>query len=507
MSKKATNAELSPLTVSDYEQLIDVMNASDPFWQGNYLTISSVAILIQKFPEGQLAVKVNGKPVACAFSIIIDYDKFSDNHSYEEITAQNTFETHNTGGNVLYGIGLFVSPEYRLQNIGHLLSDARKELCEKLNLSGVVFGARTTTYNSYMSLMGPKEYLKKVREKEIYDPVLSFEFANDFHARKILKHYLPDSRQAIEYTVLLKWDNIYYTATTSKKSRYQAHVKMGLVQWQMRPFNTLHEVFKQTEFFIRAIASNKCDFVLFPELFNAPLLASYNKLTEAEAVRELAKFTPLALDNFKALAIKYKINIITGSMPSIEGETVKNIGYICHRNGLSDEYEKLHVSDDKENWGITGGNKIRVFDTDVCKIGVLVGCDVQFPELGRILADMGMKILFVPYLCDSQNAYMRLRYCAQARAIENECFVAITGSSGNLSRIKNIDIPYSQSAIFTPCDYQFPGNGIKAEAPVNTEAILTSEINLNFLEEIQNQHTSSNLKARRQDLYEVKLKQ
>ena len=56
-----------------------------------------------------------------------------------------------------------------------------------------------------------------------------------------------------------------------------------------------------------------------------------------------------------------------------------------------------------------------------------------------------MQILFVPFLTDTQNGYSRVRVCAQARAIENECFVAIAGSVGNLPRVHNMDIQYAQS--------------------------------------------------------------
>ena len=57
-----------------------------------------------------------------------------------------------------------------------------------------------------------------------------------------------------------------------------------------------------------------------------------------------------------------------------------------------------------------------------------------------------MKILFVPYLTDTQNAYTRVRACAAARAIENECYVAIAGCVGNLPGVSNMDIQFGQVA-------------------------------------------------------------
>ena len=144
--------------------------------------------------------------------------------------------------------------------------------------------------------------------------------------------------------------------------------------------------------------------------------------------------------------------------------------------------------------------------TDCAKIGVLICYDVEFPELSRIMADQGMQILFVPFLTDTQNGYSRVRVCAQARAIENECFVVIAGSVGNLPRVHNMDIQYAQSGVFTPCDFAFPTDGKRAEATPNTEMILVSDVDLNLLNELHTYGSVRNLKDRRNDLYELKVK-
>src|SRR5690554_7691211 len=88
------------------------------------------------------------------------------------------------------------------------------------------------------------------------------------------------------------------------------------------------------------------------------------------------------------------------------------------------------------------------------------------------MSEDGMEILFVTYLTDTQNGYTRVRSCAQARAIENECYVAITGCVGNLPNVNNMDIQYGQAAVLTPSDFAFPNNGVKAEATPNTEMTL-----------------------------------
>lgn len=502
------NIELGNLAKEDYKQLLKAMEAAYPAWKGNYWSIKSIEKLISIFPEGQIVIKVDGIVVGCLLSIVVDYDRFGDNHTYRKITGNYTFDTHDIeNGDTLYGIEIFIHPDYRGMRLGRRLYDARKDLCEQMNLKGIIFGGRIPEYHKYSETVSPKEYIQKVKRKEIYDPVLSFQLANDFHVKKVLKNYMPEDLQSKEFATLLEWDNIYYNSDSHKQFEAKSYARLGLVQWQMRPYKDMDEMFVQVEYFIDSIATYKSDFALLPELFNGPLLAEFNHLSEAEAMRELAKYTPEIKNRFKDLAMKYNVNIITGSVPSLEGELLKNVGFVCHRNGHIDQYVKIHITPDEARfWGMTGGDSLQVFETDAGNIGVLICYDVEFPELPRILAEQKMQLLFVPFLTDTQNAYNRVRYCAQARAIENECFVAITGCIGNLPQVENMDIQYSQSAVFTPCDFAFPSNGIKSEATPNTEMILISDVDLSLLDELHSRGSVRNLKDRRTDFYELSIK-
>ena len=150
-----------------------------------------------------------------------------------------------------------------------------------------------------------------------------------------------------------------------------------------------------------------------------------------------------------------------------------------------------------------GGKSLKTFDTDCGKVGILICYDVEFPELSRILAEENISILFVPFLTDTQNGYSRVQNCARARAIENECYVAIAGCVGNLPNVHNMDIQYAQSMVFTPCDFSFPSNGIKAEATPNTEMILIVDVDLDLLHELHLNGSVRNLQDRRHELYKV----
>ncbi len=495
--------DIENLQIEDYIDLKESMIKAYDVW-GSYWKEEKIRKLLEIFPGGQISVKVNDKVVGCALSIIVDYERFGDSHTFQEITGDYSFSTHDPGGDVLYGIEVFIHPEFRGMRLARRLYNARKELCEELNLQSIIAGGRLPFYNQFAATHTTKDYIEKIKSKEIYDPTLTFQLSNGFHVRKILKNYMPEDKESMEYAALIEWNNIYYEEDRKLIGNKKSNVRLGIIQWQMRSFSGFEALVEQIEFFVDAASGYKSDFILFPEYFHAPLMASYNHLPPAEAVRKLAEHTEPLQEKFVQLAVQYNANIITGSMPFIRDGKLLNIGYLCRRNGTSEVYEKLHVTpDEKFSWGMTGGHKLNVYETDCGKIGILICYDVEFPELSRMLADEGMQILFVPFSTDTQSGYMRVRLCSMARAIENECFVAIAGSVGNLPRVHNMDIQYAQSAVFTPSDFPFPKDSIKAEATPNTEMILIVDVDLDLLKDLHHFGSVRTLSDRRHDLYNI----
>ena len=499
------NIETRKLTLEDYDDLKESMEQAYDTLGGQIWSKQTIAKLLKLFPEGQLCISVDDKVVACSLSIIVDYDQFGDKHTYQLITGNYTFSTHNANGDTLYGIEIFVSPEYRGLRLGRRLYEARKELCENLNLKSIIAGGRIPGYHPHADTLSPRQYIEKVKAKELYDPTLTFQISNDFHVRKVLKNYLPGDHESHDFATLIEWNNIYYQGIDAS-ARSAKTIRIGLVQWQMRHFPTIESFYEQVEFFVDTVSGYKSDFIMFPEFFNTPLLAPYNHLSEMEAMRKLAEMTPDIVLKIQEYAVSYNVNVISGTMPIIEGNKMYNAAYLCHRSGKTEEYRKVHITPNEHKYyGMVGGDAIQAFDTDCGKIGILICYDVEFPELSRILADQGMQILFVPFLTDTQNGYTRVRHCAQARAIENECYVAIAGCVGNLPKVNNMDIQFAQSAVFTPSDFAFPTNAVKAEATPNTEMVLVVDVDLHLLDELHHYGTVKTLTDRRTDLYQVKL--
>ena len=282
---KINKVQIRNLQIEDYDQLAQSFtrvysDGSDVFW-----THKQIEKLIRIFPEGQIVTVVDEKIVGCALSIIVNYDDVKNDHTYAQVTGKETFNTHNPKGNILYGIEVFIHPQYRGLRLARRMYEYRKELCETLNLKAIMFGGRIPNYYKYADQIRPKEYIDKVKQKEIFDPVLTFQLSNDFHVRKVMRNYLPNDEESKHYACLLQWDNIYYQAPTQDYVNPKTTVRVGLVQWQMRTYKTLDDLFEQVEFFVDAVSDYKSDFVLFPEYFNAPLMAKFNNEGESQAIR------------------------------------------------------------------------------------------------------------------------------------------------------------------------------------------------------------------------------
>ncbi len=504
--KKSISAHkllLRQLQVEDFDAVKGIMDLVYSNIGGSW-TKKEFRAILTKFPDGQICIEDKGKIIAGALSVIVDYAKHGDKHSYDDITSNGTFKAHTDEGDTLYGIDVFVHPEYRNLRLGRRLYDARKEICEKLNLRAIIAGGRIPGYREHSDKMTPGRYIEMVKNKEIYDPILTFQLSNGFHVRKILRDYLPDDADSRSYATLLEWINVYHEEKEKLIGGQKSVVRIGVVQWQMRSTKSVEDMLQQVEFFVDTVSSYNADIVMLPEFFNAPLMALSHDPSSSAAIRSLAEYTDQIRDALIQMALSYNINIIAGSMPEYYKNKLYNVSYLCRRDGTYDSQYKLHVTPDEASyWGLRGGHKLKCFDTDVGKIGVLICYDVEFPELARMQSDLGMQILFVPYWTDTKNAYLRVRRCAQARAIENECYVAITGSVGNLPKVENMDIQYSQSAVFSPSDFAFPHDAIVAEATPNTEMTLIADLDLDLLKDLNTGGSVRNLRDRRSDLYSL----
>ncbi|MBL8548713.1 MAG: GNAT family N-acetyltransferase [Hyphomonadaceae bacterium] len=462
------------------------------------------------FPEGQLVAQYGDDIVGYAATFRIDEESALSAHTWAEITGAGYASRHDPKGPWLYGMEVSVDPAWRGQRIGQRLYEARKRLAEQLELKGIVFGGRLPGLARRMKQYGSAQaYLEAVKTRQIRDQVMTFQLNNGYEPIGLLERYLPSDAESLGFASHMVWRNPYVDQNTQAQPatmRPKDWVRVATVQFQQRAVKDFAEFLANVEYFVDVVSDYKSDFVVFPELFTLQLLAfETKKLGPVAAIEALTRHTQPFIEAMREMALGYNINIIGGSHPTrMPDGDIHNVAYVFLRDGSVHAQEKIHATPNERTWwNIKGGDEIRAIDTDCGPIGVLVCYDAEFPELARRLVDEGAKVLFVPFCTDSRQGYLRVRYCAQARAIENQCYVVMSGNVGNLPNVDNMDVQYAQSCILTPCDYPFARDGIAAETTENVETIAVSDLDLSDLAWARREGTVRNLRDRRFDLYRM----
>lgn len=492
-----------PIRTEDFDDIIALQLKAFPGmkpWRRDQLESQ-----LLHFPEGQICVEYNGTIIGSASSLIIDFYEYGDVHSWGEVCDNGYITNHDPGGDTLYGIEVMVDPDFRGMKVGRRLYEARKELAYRLNLKRIVIGGRVPNFHEQAAEMTIHEYVEEVMAKRLYDPVLTFQLANGFTLKRILKDYLGADGESRGYALLLEWVNLYYSPDPAEHSRPTMPVRICTVQYQMRKIASFDDFAHQCEYFVDVASGYKSDFILFPEIFTLQLLSFLPQERPGTSIRRLTGFTDNYIELFQSLAIKYAINIVAGSHYTEYDEDVYNIAYLFRRDGTIERQAKVHITPNEQRWwGIKPGNDIDVFDTDRGKVAINICYDVEFPEMGRIVTEKGAQIIFVPFCTDNRQGYLRVRYCAQARAVENQVYVVTSGVTGNLPSVDNMDVNYAQSGIFTPSDFPFSRDGIAGECQANIETLVIADVDLEVLRRNRLDGTVRTWRDRRRDLYEVR---
>jgi predicted amidohydrolase/GNAT superfamily N-acetyltransferase len=463
-------------------------------------TVGELTHHLAIFPEGQLvAVDETGRLLGSASSLIIDWDDYAESAKWSTITGNGTFNTHNQLGKTLYGADMGVDPLAHRQGIGSLLYEARKKMVKCRGLKRLLTGGRIPGYAQISGQMTPAEYVADVVKGNRKDPTLSFQLKNEMVVLDVVSEYLED-KESRGFATLLEWLNPEYVATVSLRASEQhaaledeealrvhprpARVRIAAMQYLLRPISRFEDFATQVEFFVHSAKEYSSQFVVFPEYFSMQLLSYLREPSPGRAVRRLAQLAPEYEKLFMRLATENGLYIIAGTHPVIQEGELFNAAHLFTPHGRVFRQKKVHLTTtEKGPYQMSRGHGFYVYHTVYGKIAILVCYDVEFPEAARVLAEAGAQIIFVPSCTDERQGFCRVRYCAQARAIENQIYVAMAGTVGNLPEVPYMATHYGQAAILTPSDYFFARDGIAAEGNVNQEQMVISDVNLDLLDE------------------------
>ncbi|MEO6878383.1 MAG: carbon-nitrogen hydrolase family protein [Gemmatimonadaceae bacterium] len=269
-------------------------------------------------------------------------------------------------------------------------------------------------------------------------------------------------------------------------------LRVATLQYLLRPVQDFAAFRDQVTALVETAADYGCGLVVFPEYFTVQLLTmGGTDRPMREQIRELSKYRDAVVELLSALAKEHQIYVVGGTIPvADEAGVVRNVCHIVGPTGDMATQEKLHMTRfEREEWDVSSGRQLTVIDTEFGAMAVAICYDVEFPEVARVAARAGARVLVVPSCTDDRQGFLRVRYCAQARAIENQMYVIQSSTVGSLPTVPAVHLNYGQAAILTPSDFQFSRDGILAEGNVNQEMMVIGEIDLNSILEARSRGT------------------
>lgn len=262
-------------------------------------------------------------------------------------------------------------------------------------------------------------------------------------------------------------------------------IRVATLQYFIRPVDTFGQFRDQVRGLVETAADYQCQIIVFPEYFTVQLLTLGNlRKPITEQIRNLARQKDEFVEMMKDIAEENGIYIVAGTIPVVEEDKLFNDCYVFTPSGDYGVQGKLHMTRwENEDWKVSARSRLKVFEAPFGKFSVNICYDVEFPELARAAALEGANLLIVPSCTDERQGFYRVRYCAQARAIENQLYVVHSSTVGSLPMVPAVSLNYGQAAILTPSDFRFARDGILAEGIPNQESMVIGEIDLTMIQE------------------------
>ncbi|MEZ5824020.1 MAG: carbon-nitrogen hydrolase family protein [Geminicoccaceae bacterium] len=233
-------------------------------------------------------------------------------------------------------------------------------------------------------------------------------------------------------------------------------------------------------------AGTDAELLVFPEYAGMELAGL---LDDAEAgdlrasIRGMQAYIADACLHHAHLARQYGVHILQGSLPvEVNGQFV-NRAFLHAPSGRSGHQDKqIMTRFERESWNIVGNGPLRVFETAIGRIGILICYDSEFPLLARALCEAGATILLVPSCTETEAGYWRVRIGSQARALENQCITIQSPTVGTASWSPAVDTNFGAAAVYGPPDSGWPPTGVIASGVANECCWVMSEVDLSLIE-------------------------
>lgn len=266
------------------------------------------------------------------------------------------------------------------------------------------------------------------------------------------------------------------------------HLKVAAAQYPIDQPGSLAEWEAKITSWVEQGAATGADLLVFPEYAAIEQAACfgpevYNDLTTTlERVAEIAD-ARVALH--ACLAAKHDVHILVGSGPAKHAGRFVNAAQLVTPKGAIGVQEKLIMTPFEHNWGVTAGKPLRVFETALGKLAILICYDSEFPLLARAAVEAGADAILVPSCTERISGYYRVRTGSQARALENTIVTVQSPTVGDAPWSPAVDFNVGAAGIYVPPEHGVSDTGVLAEGELNAAQWVYAEADLAALRRLR----------------------
>ncbi len=249
-------------------------------------------------------------------------------------------------------------------------------------------------------------------------------------------------------------------------------------------------------------AAQGAQLLLLPEYAGLVLTGQLPAAERSDLQASIAGIQPLLprwLELCQSLARRLNIHLQPGSVAVLDDDgQYRNRAWLFGPDGCLGRQDKLTMTRfEREQWNIVAGQGLRVFDTPLGKLGILICYDNEFPMLARRLAEGGADLILAPSCTDTEAGFYRVRIGAQARALENQIAVLQSPTVGLAPWSPALDENIGRAALYVPSDYGMPATGVMAESDTLCPAASQWLITTLDLEEVRRLREQGQVLTRR----------
>jgi predicted amidohydrolase len=238
------------------------------------------------------------------------------------------------------------------------------------------------------------------------------------------------------------------------------------------------------------VSSAETDLLVFPEYGAMELISLIDpsQMTSLETViPALAPIKVKVEALHRNLAREHDCHIVAASAPTIaEGRLVNRAQIYAPDGGIGIQDKQIMTPFERAAGPILSGKDgLKLFDTALGRIGILICYDCEFPLLARSLIEAGADILLIPSCTDTLAGYHRVRIGAQARALEGQCITVQASTVGAVEWLPIVNENVGAGGIFGPPDIGLPDDGVIALGEINKPGWTRGEIDLTTLRNVR----------------------